>query len=298
MPGVSETTGTSFPSKSRNRERKAEGSLTTLPEKLRFPETDNPLPPIDIDKAVRNAKDQNDVKTTFFIHFTETLEGEALEAQRKLMSSVKLWQAWATTNCEAKVQQQVDAGALPSDSKGQAARSTYRAKVFDFLFNHSTWFAKTFDQPMHLEINTKAISLHSQMLANVLEGYSIPTSAFTNLEKVLEQIAEGIKLSGENRREEQQYWVMFTKYQYEEISQIGQADIRIISFQVTEVAKHYASKKGSYDEVKFDLNFHHCQAEFVHQIFDAVKGKMDKKQIEQGQELLEKGLRYVDIPIN
>ncbi|RKL20967.1 hypothetical protein BFJ68_g2239 [Fusarium oxysporum] len=90
-------------------------------------------------KPFKNAKDQDDVRTTFLINFTEPLEGKALEVQRKLMSSIKTWQAWATINCEAKVQQQVDAGALPSDSKGQNARSTYRAKVFDFLFNRSTW---------------------------------------------------------------------------------------------------------------------------------------------------------------
>ncbi|RBQ79720.1 hypothetical protein FVER14953_21145 [Fusarium verticillioides] len=281
-----------------NGTRKAEGSLTAWPEKLKFPETDNPLPPVDIDKAVKNAKDQDDVKTTFFINFTEPLKGEALESQRKLMSAVKSWQAWATTNCEGKVQQQVDAGALPSDSKGQVARSTYRAKVFDFLFNHSTWFAKTMDQAMSKEIKTKAVSFHPQILTNVLEGYSIPSTVFTNLEKVLKQIAEGIKLSGETSKEAQQYWVMFTKYQYEEISQNVQADIRIISFQVTKDAKHYASQKGSYDEVKFDLNFHQYQAEFVQEIFDGIKDKMNKKQIEQGQELIENGVQNMDIPIN
>ncbi|RBA10536.1 hypothetical protein FPRO05_05125 [Fusarium proliferatum] len=280
-----------------NGTRKAEGSLTTWPEKLKFPETDNPLPPIDIDKAVKNAKDQDDVKTTFFINFTEPLKGEALEAQRKLMLAVKSWQAWATTNCEGKVQQQVDAGALPSDSKGQVARGTYRAKVFDFLFNRSTWFAKSFDQAMNKEIKAKAISFHPQILTNVLEGYSIPTSVFTNLEKVLKQIAEGIKLSGENSKEAQQYWVMFTKYQYEEISQTVQADIRVISFQVTKDAKHYASKKGSYDEVNFDLNFHQYQAQFVEHIFSGIQDSMNKKQIEQGKELLEKGLQNTDIPI-
>uniref|UniRef100_A0A0D2YGD9 Uncharacterized protein n=1 Tax=Fusarium oxysporum (strain Fo5176) TaxID=660025 RepID=A0A0D2YGD9_FUSOF len=118
---------------------KAEGSLTTFPETLKLTETENHLPPVEFDKAFKNAKDQDDVRATFFINFTEPLEGEALEDQRKLISSIKTWQAWATINCEAKVQQQVDAGALPSDSKGQIARSIYRAKVFDFLFNRTTW---------------------------------------------------------------------------------------------------------------------------------------------------------------
>ncbi|EWZ45827.1 hypothetical protein FOZG_06039 [Fusarium oxysporum Fo47] len=212
------------------------GSLTTWPENLKLTEAGDPLPPVDFDKAFKNAKDLDDVRTTFLINFTEPLEGKALEVQRKLMSSIKTWQAWATINCEAKVQQQVDAGALPSDSKGQNARSSYRAKVFDFLFNRSTC------------------------------------------------------------REQQQYWVMFTRSEYEEITQTVQAVIRVISFKVTQDAKHYASRKGSYDEVSFNFNFHQYQAEFVEAIFDGVKDKMDKRQIEQGEELLENRITDVVVP--
>ncbi|EXL70465.1 hypothetical protein FOPG_13718 [Fusarium oxysporum f. sp. conglutinans race 2 54008] len=243
--------------------RKAEGSFTTWPENLKLTEAGDPLPPVDFGKAFKNAKDQDDVRTTFLINFTEPLEGKGLEAQRKLMSSIKTWQAWATINCEAKVQQQVDAGALPSDSKGLIARSTYRAKTFDFLFNRR---------------------------------YVIPTSVFANLEKVIKQIAEGIKLSGESSREPQQYWVMFTKSEYEEITQTVQAVIRVISFQVTQDAKHYASRKGSYDEVSFDFNFHQYQAEFVEAIFDGVEDKMYKRQIEKGGELLENRITDVVVP--
>ncbi|EWY99812.1 hypothetical protein FOYG_03750 [Fusarium oxysporum NRRL 32931] len=212
------------------------GSLTTWPENLKLTEAGDPLPPVDFDKAFKNAKDLDDVRTTFLINFTEPLEGKALEVQRKLMPSIKTWQAWATINCEAKVQQQVDAGALPSDSKGQNARSSYRAKVFDFLFNRSTC------------------------------------------------------------REQQQYWVMFTRSEYEEITQTVQAVIRVISFKVTQDAKHYASRKGSYDEVSFNFNFHQYQAEFVEAIFDGVKDKMDKRQIEQGEELLENRITDVVVP--
>ncbi|RKK81839.1 hypothetical protein BFJ69_g3447 [Fusarium oxysporum] len=280
-----------------NGKRKAEGSLTMWPEKLILTETGEPLPPIDFDKAVKNAKEQDDIKTTLFINFTEPLEGAALETQQKLMLSVKTWQAWATTNCEAKVQQQVDAGELPSDAKGQIARSTYRAKVFGYLFESASWFARTFDQSMNKEIKTKALSFHPEILTNVLEGYAIPSSVFANLEKALKQIAEGIKLSGENAEEAQQYWIMFTKYEYENISRTVQADIRVISFQVTQSAKHYASHKGSYDEVSFNFSFHQYQAEFVQEVFAGVKEKMNKGLIEKGEELLEKRITDVVIPV-
>lgn len=84
-------------------------------------------------------------------------------------------------------------------------------------------FVKTVDQSMNKEIKTKVLSFHSEILTNVLEGYAIPSSVFAHLEKALKQIAEGIKLSGENAKEAQQYWIMFTKYEYENISRTVQA---------------------------------------------------------------------------
>ncbi|KAJ4054619.1 hypothetical protein NW761_000207 [Fusarium oxysporum] len=89
---------------------------------------------------------------------------------------------------------------------------------------------------------------------------------------------------------------MFTKSEYEEITQTVQAVIRVISFQVTQDAKHYASRKGSYDEVSFDFNFHQYQTEFVEAIFDGVEDKMYKRQIEKGGELLENRITDVVVP--
>lgn len=122
-----------------NHKRKAMGSLTAYPEAFRLPEAGKELPALDFDKALKNAKDQDDIKTAFFVNFPAPLEGEALRSQRELMESVKIWQAWTSANCEARVQQQVDAGELPSDSKWQMARGTYRAKVLDFLMSKATW---------------------------------------------------------------------------------------------------------------------------------------------------------------
>jgi hypothetical protein len=167
---------------------------------------------------------------------------------------------------------------------------------------------------MHKRIETRAPSFHSEILTNVLEGYAIPTTVFANLEKVIKQIAEGVKLSGENSREPQQYWVLFTKSEYGKSPRPSKPAssllrrmysppssptyvvIRVISFHVTQDAKHYASRKGSYDEVSFDFNFHHYQTEFVEAIFDGVKVKMDKRQIEKGEELLENRITDVVVP--
>ncbi|KAH7253105.1 hypothetical protein B0J15DRAFT_549835 [Fusarium solani] len=180
-----------------NHKRKAMRSLTAYPEAFRLPEAGKELPALDFDKALKNAKDQDDIKTTFFVNFPAPLEGEALRSQRELMESVKIWQAWTSANCEARVQQQVDAGELPSDSNDMTMNKKIESKIFEF---------------------------HSEILTVVLEGLSIPSSVYTNLEKVLGEIANSIKLQGKDSSETQQYWIMLTKYEYEPISQIVEAD--------------------------------------------------------------------------
>lgn len=118
----------------------ATGTFTKFPESLKVgprKESDGPpLPPIDFDKAVANAKTQDDVKTCFLVNFPLELEGDDLKKQQELEASVQTWQAWATTQVEGKVQQLVDAGTLKADS---LARGSYRSQVFDFLMRRSTW---------------------------------------------------------------------------------------------------------------------------------------------------------------
>lgn len=77
---------------------------------------------------------------------------------------------------------------------------------------------------MNKKIESKIFEFHSEILTVVLEGLSIPSSVYTNLEKVLGEIANGIKLQGKDSSETQQYWIMLTKYEYEPISQIVEAD--------------------------------------------------------------------------
>lgn len=117
----------------------ARGNFLEFPEVLVIPGPEADLPPPDYDKAVADAKNQDDVKTIFFVNFPMELEGEELKQQQELQKSVQSWQAWSSTICEGKVQQQVDVKVLPSDKSGEFARSTYRAKVFDYIFRKSTW---------------------------------------------------------------------------------------------------------------------------------------------------------------
>lgn len=118
---------------------RAMGRFLEFPEVLVVPGPEADLPAPDYDKAVADAKKQDDVKTIFFVNFPLELQGDELKQQQELQKSVQSWQAWSSTMCEGKVQQQVDTKALPSDKSGEFARSTYRAKVFDYIFRKSTW---------------------------------------------------------------------------------------------------------------------------------------------------------------
>lgn len=75
---------------------------------------------------------------------------------------------------------------------------------------------------MYKHIESKKADFHSNLLSIMLEGFSVPTSVFSDLEQVLKQISDGISLSTSSGREAQQYWIMLTKYDYFGISKTVQ----------------------------------------------------------------------------
>lgn len=69
---------------------------------------------------------------------------------------------------------------------------------------------------MKKHIAVKKLEFHNEILTAVLEGYAVPTSVFSNLEKILKQISDGItKVSSTETDDSQQYWIMLTKYIWE-----------------------------------------------------------------------------------
>ncbi|KAK8070785.1 hypothetical protein PG997_010988 [Apiospora hydei] len=252
----------------------ARGTFTQYPESLRLQhhEESEPIPPLDFDKAIANAKAQDE----------------------------DTWQAWATTVVEGKVQQQVDARKLSPDS---VACGTYRAKVFDYLMRRSTWFAKTFDQNMSKHIEVKKVEFHAQILTTVLEGFSVPASTYGHLEGVLRKISDGIVKAKTN--DSQQYWIMITKYNWQPITQSTQTGrspkymahlIRVIQLQVSLQAREYTVAKSKYESVSFYLQYNQYQADFNAEIFANIRPQIDQKQIETGIELAQARTTVVSIP--
>ncbi|KAK8023938.1 hypothetical protein PG993_012004 [Apiospora rasikravindrae] len=296
----------------------ARGTLTNYPESLRLEhreESDSILPPVDLEKAIANAKAQDDAETIFFVNFPEQLEGNSQKTQKELIDSVLAWKAWASTMVERKVQEQVDAGKFSPDS---VARGTYRAKVFDYLMRQSTWcvsmciqgvlwydalltvssiarFWKTFDQNMSKHIAVKKVELHAEILTTVLQGFSVPASVYGNLEKVLREISDGIVKTKTD--DSQQYWIMLTKYNWDPFTESSHAG----SDSGCPVPGIAASPRIYPGQVEIRvglvrLEFGQYQADFNADIFAKIRPSIDEKHIDLGIELVQKRTTDVSIP--
>lgn len=118
-------------------------SVMHFPESLALKESDDQVaaPTVaQIVDATQKAVEHPDVQTIFFVGLTPSdLDAQGKKNLGKLVGMVQSWQAWSSSVCEGNVQQQIDKNILPAAPEGQFARSTYRAKVFDYLFKQATW---------------------------------------------------------------------------------------------------------------------------------------------------------------
>ena len=79
-------------------------------------------------------------------------------------------------------------------------------------------FAKTFDQNMTQHISVSKVDFHTAILQAVLKGFTVPTSVFVQLEAILQKIGDTISFGKQSNNEKQQYWIMFTRYDYQPIT--------------------------------------------------------------------------------
>lgn len=118
-------------------------SVMYFPESLVIKESDAQVAAPTADQivdATKKAVDHPDVQTTFFIGFPpNNLDAQGTKDLKKVVGMVQSWQAWSSSICEGNVQQKIDTKELSATDEGQFARSTYRAKVFDYLFRQASW---------------------------------------------------------------------------------------------------------------------------------------------------------------
>ena len=76
-------------------------------------------------------------------------------------------------------------------------------------------FAKTFDQNMIKHIDVKKADFHTALFKAVLEAFTVPATVYRQLEKILTTMGENIAASKDKTKEKQQYWLMFTRYEWQ-----------------------------------------------------------------------------------
>ena len=117
-------------------------SVMHFPESLSLNQPDHQRPPTAdqlIDLA-KKAVDFPDVQTTFFVNFSPgNLDAKGTETMKQVTDMIQAWQAWSSSVCEGNLQQQIDNSRISAAEDGQFVRSTYRAKVLDYLFRQSPW---------------------------------------------------------------------------------------------------------------------------------------------------------------
>ena len=120
-----------------------ESSVFYFPDSLKLKESDSQVAAPTTNQivdATKKAVDHPDVQTTFFIGFPPSnLDAQGTENLKKVVDMVQSWQAWSSSICEGNVQLKIDTKELSATDEGQFARSTHRAKVFDYLFRLSDW---------------------------------------------------------------------------------------------------------------------------------------------------------------
>ena len=149
---------------------------------------------------------------------------------------------------------------------------------------------------MSKHIECQKFEFHGEIFKAALQGFSVPTSVFSVLEKVLDTVVDGvIKASSEKSSDGQQYWMMMTRYEYQPLLKRVSPVIRVISFKVNSETTNYVVGKSSYSSVKFDMAFGQYQCDFNAKIYKAISATYDQELIEKGMKLA--AMKTTDIPV-
>ena len=102
-----------------------------------------PMETDDVIKATVDKRATDDIRTVFFLNFLLNFaeNDRVLADQVETKDLIQIWQAWNSSLCEGKVQDQINNDKLPADDSAAAMskRSTYHAKVFDYLLRQASW---------------------------------------------------------------------------------------------------------------------------------------------------------------
>lgn len=81
---------------------------------------------------------------------------------------------------------------------------------------------------MSQKITCKKVDFHLEILTAVLAGFSVPTTVFSQLEAILKTIGNNITLGKQTNQEKQQFWIMLTRFEYQQVSATIQPSMFLI----------------------------------------------------------------------
>ena len=132
----------------------------------------------------------------------------------------------------------------------------------------------------------------------MLEGLTLPTAVFSELEKILGVIVGGIvKASSEQASEGLLYWIMITRYNYEPLTKQLQPTIRVVSFKVTADASKYATNKANYTGVNFDMVHTRYQCKPNVKILKTIAESLNQELITNGGKLVAPKTTDINVPV-
>ena len=240
--------------------------------------------------------DQADFRTTWFVGFPKSgLQGEALAAQNALRKSVGLFWADAAAKVQATVQAKFKDNKL--DPKNSIAVSSFRAKCFNhYVHNVATCIEVGSELTRKMDLHVNRVDFHTSILVAILQGISVPTAAFVQLEKVVESIGASIVSVGkENHNSQLTFWVSITTYRVDKDTKQVSTSIRTIFFQSDETVFNVVVAKSSLEKVDFVLEYQQYDATFNKDIFDPISGGLPEGLIEKMKKSMQQTILDVEV---
>ncbi|OAG08386.1 uncharacterized protein CC84DRAFT_1085979, partial [Paraphaeosphaeria sporulosa] len=165
-----------------------------------------------------------------------------------------------------------------SEMMSGKARESY-VSVKDMIASWSAWATTTSERQVQLQIDKKALSADAK-------GAFARSSHRAMVWDWLFRQSTCV-----NDTSKQQYWIMLTRYSYDEYSDSVDACIQDL--------KRYTVGKSSYEEVNIDMIFSQYEANFNQKIFAKIQDEMDGNQVAMGAELMKKSKNAdFEIPVS
>ena len=274
--------------------------FSTPPERLdglKGAHQDTETPPLRADELPQGTpEDQKECPTTYFIRFSKaTLTEEARDDQIALQKHIKVFWANATTVVESTVDAAKKKGLL--DEKDLIKGASYRAKCFDhYVRNRTTWLEAGKEHTKTKDLKLKRAEFHTVILLAMLEGLTVPESAFAQLEKIITAVGDGIvKIEAVNSLEAVTFWISMSLYTYQPLTSTVEAKIRTIFSQSNENTFKVTVSKNKLEKIDLAFSYQQYDAAFNDEIFGQLVGKISPDLVDKGSSMIANST--VDVPI-